>query len=232
MIIGVSGKMKSGKNEFHTHLDRLMRMDGNSINEFSFAHNLKMTASTIFNIPYEKSKDREFKEDIYVNLVNFGHYNRKYVDRHPISFDYVCSDFSTFHNDWVSFLRDGINKGEFKRVLITMRVWLQYFGTQICRSEINNFWVNSALVSLDTTCNNICSDVRFENEADAIKSIGGINVRIERESSNSENAHISEVALDSYDKFDYIIHNNGTLEEYHKEIEKFYNEIVKGYDKN
>ena len=67
--------------------------------------------------------------------------------------------------------------------------------------------------------NSIITDVRFLNEANAIKERGGILIKIERDN-GTESTHISETALDSYDidTFDYTINNNGTLEDLAKKV--------------
>lgn len=66
----------------------------------------------------------------------------------------------------------------------------------------------------------IITDMRFPNELKAVKDRGGISIRIERFKQISENIrvhgvgvpHESETALDNA-TFDYVIDNNGTIEE-------------------
>lgn len=58
----------------------------------------------------------------------------------------------------------------------------------------------------------VISDVRFPNEAEAIKDRGGILIRVERNTGNTE-IHDSEIALDDYKDWNYVIDNNGTIEE-------------------
>jgi len=55
------------------------------------------------------------------------------------------------------------------------------------------------------------SDVRYPNEADEIKSAGGIVIRIDRPDVPRLD-HPTECALDDYD-FDHVIDNSGTVEE-------------------
>jgi len=65
----------------------------------------------------------------------------------------------------------------------------------------------------------IITDVRFPNEAEAIKKRDGILIRIDRNYVSTERLnriqqrHSSETALDDYDGFDNTIFNNGTLED-------------------
>ena len=58
----------------------------------------------------------------------------------------------------------------------------------------------------------IISDVRFPNEAKAVKDKNGILIRLNR-NIGLESMHESETALDNYDDWDYIIENNGTIDE-------------------
>lgn len=70
----------------------------------------------------------------------------------------------------------------------------------------------------------IITDVRFPNEAQAIKDRGGIVIRVNRPlerlgnsklpklKHTSNNQHYSETVLDDYE-FDYVIDNNGSIEE-------------------
>ena len=65
----------------------------------------------------------------------------------------------------------------------------------------------------------IITDVRFSNEAKAIKEKGGILIRINRPQylDNGlvirKDEHLSETALDDYDGFDYVIENDGTVQD-------------------
>lgn len=59
-------------------------------------------------------------------------------------------------------------------------------------------------------CNWIITDVRFPNEAEAIKDRGGFIIRIDRPGVEPVNAHPSETALDNWD-FDYRIANASDL---------------------
>ena len=58
----------------------------------------------------------------------------------------------------------------------------------------------------------IISDVRFPNEAKAIKDKGVILIRINRPG-NDTGKHLSEIALDDYKNWNYVIDNNGTIED-------------------
>lgn len=88
-----------------------------------------------------------------------------------------------------------------------IRRLLQVFGTEVGRDMFGiNFWVDLALNSIKED-NAVISDVRFKNEADAIKSIGGQVWRINRNGVGPVTNHSSELDLDNYN-FDYIIDND------------------------
>ncbi len=114
--------------------------------------------------------------------------------------------------------------------ILTPRKLLQLLGTECGRRIIHpNIWCNSTMINYKPTGfyhsnkypeddhdiypNWIISDVRFPNEVEAIKKENGILIRVERESINTEDQHESETALDNYNDWDYIIQNNGTIEE-------------------
>lgn len=103
---------------------------------------------------------------------------------------------------------------------MTVRELLQKLGTDALREGLhNNVWVNALLADYNENSNWLVTDTRFPNEAEAIKNLGGVVLRIER-STCQLGTHPSETALDHY-TFDYVIHNNGSKEDLEKELVKF-----------
>jgi len=98
---------------------------------------------------------------------------------------------------------------------MTVRDLLQKIGTDAIRDNVHeNAWVNALMSQYKEGDNWLITDVRFPNEANAIEERGGILVRLNRKSDVVINVnHPSETALDDYDKFDFIIENNGTIDE-------------------
>jgi len=103
---------------------------------------------------------------------------------------------------------------------LTPRKLLQLLGTEAGREIIHpNIWVNALFADYSKDSNWIITDVRFPNEAKAIKDKGGILIRINRPQylDNGlvirKNEHLSETSLDDYDKFDYVIENDGTVQD-------------------
>ena len=94
---------------------------------------------------------------------------------------------------------------------LTNRELMQKFG-DLTRSLDKDIWIKSLFSKyIDNPPEYlIISDVRFKNEADYIKDIGGILIRIESDRVISD-YHISEIELDDYSKFDLKIINNKSV---------------------
>lgn len=100
-----------------------------------------------------------------------------------------------------------------KRETPEVRDLLQRFGTEVGREMFGeNFWVDLAISKIQPGDKIVFSDVRYKNEADAIRSIGGLIIRVNRDGVVAANDHSSEHDLDDYD-FDLVVDNNGSLED-------------------
>lgn len=115
---------------------------------------------------------------------------------------------------------------------LTGREILQKIGESFRKEISPDIWVNSLFSSYDSLNyrersgdiikpNLIITDVRMPNEAQAIKNRGGILIKINKETGYKD-SHISETALDDYDGWDYVIDNNGTLEELIDKVEELH----------
>lgn len=104
-----------------------------------------------------------------------------------------------------------------------VRELLQRFGTEVGREMWGeDFWVDAAIDKIEDGSKVVFADVRFPNEADAIKSLGGEVWRVERIGVGAANDHISEHALDEY-KFDKVVENSYNIEALHQKIEGIIN---------
>ena len=96
---------------------------------------------------------------------------------------------------------------------------LQRFGTEVGREMFGeDFWVNYALDSIPDGGKAVIADVRYPNEADAIRALGGKVFRVERDGVGPANAHASENALDRYE-FDGTLYNQGTVRGLYNDVE-------------
>lgn len=88
---------------------------------------------------------------------------------------------------------------------------LQHLGVAV-RAQDPDFWVRQGMAAA-TGRDAVVTDVRFPNEADAIRADGGVLVRVTRDVADEAAAldpHESEHALDDFD-VDLTIDNNGSL---------------------
>lgn len=134
---------------------------------------------------------------------------------------------------------------------VTPRRILQYWGTEVLRNHFHSdIWVASVENKLRQTKDNIViTDCRFGNEVRAIKTSGGITMRVSRgpapewyDAAVSYNkgehgnmtwslsrlklerceVHASEYSSVGLD-YDYHIDNNGTIDDLHKQIQSVIN---------
>jgi hypothetical protein len=205
MIIGINGKIGSGKDTVGKIIQCLTQginsekqivdyCNGVKITGFDwklkkFAGKLKQIASLLTGVPVEKFEDQEFKQK-HMGL------------------------------EWE----------------MTYREFLQKLGTEAMRDGLHtNVWVNALFADYHPTPNKsmeesfkeqfvtgrseihyklpnwIITDMRFENELEAIVKKGGITIRVVRPGTVVGN-HPSEVALDGF-IMHYEIINDGTIED-------------------
>lgn len=124
-----------------------------------------------------------------------------------------------------------VEKTEFSRSM------LQKVGTDIFRNQVDkNFWIYRLAPELNPMrvayCLNydggscVISDIRFLNEAEYIKSIGGTLIRVVRKL-DAIDEHPSETEQDDI-SVDYKILNKGTIEDLYVSV----NQIVEKCDFN
>lgn len=91
----------------------------------------------------------------------------------------------------------------------TFRAFLQHFGSEVMRGVNDNIWIDCTLSNCGE--NAIISDCRFPNEAKAVKSRGGIVIKVVRPDAKASDNHQSETLIDEIDA-DYTLWNATTLE--------------------
>jgi len=96
---------------------------------------------------------------------------------------------------------------------ITPRLVMQRMGTEFGRGLYENLWVKSAMANMNPEQNYIFTDCRFENEAQAIKNEGGKVILVTRPGKVVKDSHPSETALDNYHQWDYVLLNEGSMED-------------------
>jgi len=209
MIIGINGKIGSGKNLVCTIIQGLTAAKKHNIENPSFewikkyyinsiweqkafAAKLKQIGSILSGIETEKFEDQDFKKTL-------------------------------MGSEW-----------DYESEPMLVREFLQKLGTEAIRNGLHtNVWINALFADYKSSyvqhpnieymrqkvySNWIITDMRFPNEMEAIKARHGITIRVIRPQFiiNGKviikDLHPSETALDDA-KFDYEIINDGTIEE-------------------
>lgn len=168
-----------------------------------WAYKLKQIASILTGIDIEKWEDEEFKN-------------------------------SYMEEEWIGNWTDYDSGNS----VPTYRLFLQKLGTEAIRDGLHkNAWVNGLMSKYDNSgghpynmCSNpkdhnsclasfIITDTRFTNELQAIKDRGGICIKVNRDSVETNDSHPSETAWRTWE-FDYVIENNAGFEELVVEVQK------------
>ena len=268
MIIGISGKIGSGKDTIGRIIqyltcpamgiqiemkDWINKPDYNNFRPewqiVKFADALKDIVCILTGCTREQLEDADFKNSKLPSEWEYWynyHYKLITNDKKGILGKRYGSQFEVEREHDV--LSNNINGHFFKCDTYTYRELLQYLGTDLLRNQLHgNVWVNALmsnyksyrvnirygytnegdripLEEITKLPNWIITDVRFPNEAKAIKDRDGIVIKVIRNDKNKWidkeewdfnskgiKPHESETALDNY-KFDYVIDNNNTFD--------------------
>lgn len=252
-LIGIAGKMQSGKDTIGKIIQYLTCKNMNKDSYWSqadffgdnfhaakwlslnsdyqikkFADSLKDMICILLNCTREQLEDKEFKEKELgeewaiwkVLLINGSRFGGLYLDKKTAKY---TSQFSS------------LQPTEVVKEILTPRKLLQLLGTECGREIIHpNIWVNALFNDYKPTPQYpywVITDVRFPNEADAIRERGGIIIKVNRKHGYNTpdgkwkempiNYHESERALDNYD-FDYVIENDTTIAELKKKVKSIW----------
>ena len=208
VLVGVSGKIASGKNYLSEKLAIELTRLGYTLAETSFATPLKAELTEIIIFVRERTEAGVTYEDLLVEISSTFNIPLHQVD------EFIGTGYP-------EILADPTLNGYSRSVGI--RQSLQYLGTEIRRAADADYWVNlfktyAAEQSVDFL---FVTDARFVNEMDSVVDTGGVAIRIElppevleaRRNSRDDGVtyteaqlnHESETALDDYTRFDIIV---------------------------
>lgn len=203
MIIGFAGKKGSGKSAACQYLEQY------GFKTINFADPLKEMAAEISGIPLKAFYDQSTKEapdKFYVH----GSKLLKALYKRGI--------FKTNKNIYLDDIYE----------MKSIREFLQWLGTDVVRSHNPDYWVDALAIRLELKQNFCIGDVRFENEANMIKSKGGYIVKIYRPNDAANDQHISE-AIDL--TADFEIYNTGSLEDLQNQLDSILTIIYSQHNK-
>jgi len=196
MIIGISGRIASGKNTVGDIIEKLcLTNNGPKFEQKSFAGKLKQIASLLTGIPVEDFEDQEFKKS------------------------YLGSEWGIVQDIPLNSIPPFADM-QFN-ALMSVRELLQKLGTEAIRDGLHpNAWVNALMcdykrpkMSEYNPSNWIITDMRFPNEMEAVEDVKGLTLKVVRPVEKSKTPvrlHPSETSLDKAE-FDYTIINDGSI---------------------
>jgi hypothetical protein len=197
MIIGISGKKKSGKDTVANYLK-----DKFGYTIYHYADPLKEFCRDLLGL----DEKLLWGTDEDKNTLT------KYT-------------FYDFHDIACSIMK--IRNFSENRNYMSYREILQYFGTEVFRAFYQSIWVETTLrrIERDNCKLAVIADVRFEDEVQGILDKNGDVIRLLRNSGKVDE-HKSETVLDGYN-FKNIIDNRAeTLEETYSHVDYFMYKIL------
>lgn len=140
---------------------------------------------------YDKCIRIGFADALKDEVVEGCGISREFLEEHKVNFRLIMQGWGT----------------DFRRELFSKDYWLIKLGCKLVEYKNTNTLI-------------IVPDVRFKNEAQLIRDCNGLLIRIQRDKKAFEelDIHASECELDSYDEFDYVVDNNGSLQNLEEEI--------------
>lgn len=217
-IFLISGKLRSGKNQFADYVKEIAESKGMTVNTDLFAKSLKEWCNEDFRALTE-----------YLNVI----------------LNLTIEELNNFKTliglrsleNTIQRLKDLITKDEnwYEDKNPITRILLQTYGTEIFRKRVDQEWWVKQLKNRVLQSNSditLITDVRFPNEIECFKkdipkdftvTTIRINRNLNREAGFNE--HESEKALDEYHEFDHIIDNNGTLEDLKNKVKELISRI-------
>jgi hypothetical protein len=202
-LLLISGKLQSGKNTLADLISAAVTGTGATVSQGLYAQALKEGCSQDFRLLSEFLREE----------------HAKLLSGNPGIPEDTLGWMNVQESQWWD------KKSDLTRVL------LQIYGTEIFRNRVDtDHWVKSLMAAVESSTSDlfVVTDTRYPNELELPISWGaqhGIrvqSVRVERPElarSGLAGQHTSEIALDDYTGWDYVVRNSGTMEDL-KEIAK------------
>lgn len=121
----------------------------------------------------------------------------------------------------------------------TPRKMFQFVGTDLLRNHLDEImpglgrnlfihhfriWYASELQKTPKV-NVVVPDIRFQNEVNFIKELGGFVIKINRPGIQTNDPHSSETEILNINNYDYLINNSGTVEDLFESMKMCLKEI-------
>lgn len=217
-LVGISGKMGSGKDTVASLLAEMLYRRGDGVVIRSFADGLKDEVARIVTYALMSQSKQDFCDSV--------------TSWSRISSTQAQELLKVLHPLIASLLEQRVESNEVTAELLyrnpadkpLVREVLKFWGNDVRRAQNPDYWVDMTAVyakeQVGSGVSCIIPDVRRQNEAGFINDSGGLLVRLnvsEKEqrrrllsrdnklSDRSAFTHITETDLDDYDRFDVIL---------------------------
>jgi hypothetical protein len=227
MIIGICGARDAGKDLTACFIKQL----DPSYEIVKFATGLRKCASILIDVP--ACNMMTFEEKATKISKNFTFTQLNDTIRNMIQFATNRTASDTELSWFISQLSIFFKHGEQIELNCTIGELLQILGTECFRNGINSHvWVDKLLSDYKDE-HLIISDLRFPNEEEKIRELGGIVIRINRPNHNQRedgrsNIHESETMLDRLNP-DFTFENDGSLQDLFNKMETFMHRNLSKY---
>ncbi len=216
MIIAIGGLAGSGKD---TACDYLVEKHG--FKKTSFAAPLKQMAKIAFGFTdeqlYGPSSKREEQDERYPltgPCLNCGHL--VYPSGPPDEKPEPGKEMKCFHC------------GRFYPRFVNARIALQTLGTEWGRRLHHDIWAKAAINMINTSEHErwCISDMRFENEFDAVRTAQGFTVRLMRGELQHQHASETELLTIPLEWFSKVLDNRGSVPELYNMLDEMIAEFA------
>ena len=239
MLVGISGKKGHGKDTVaDIMLDLILDKNSNDvIQKKSFGEKIKEMIAALLGVSVEAFENRKWKEadlgddwatwTVYSTQLNKNSKGYSVWDKEkmfPTELE-AKTCLELFHTEHLNM---GIeSKLKITRTSLTPRKLLQSIGTDWGRELIDyHIWIRALFAPYSSNDRWTIPDLRFPNEFSAIKSRGGLNIRVVRYQSSDKwyqmfKEHFSISDPDGWNRIDYDYSWNKELisqEEFFKRV--------------
>ena len=185
MIIGLAGRMRSGKTELAKVCESL------GFRKLYFALPLKQLCADLLDISIDGL-------------------NQAKNDGTDIGL-YLGDDICTILSEETEIPIEQVMETCYGKTIGTVREMLQFIGTDLIRKYNTDWHVNRVRQMIDAQYDYVIDDVRFPNEKKMIEDLGGDCWFIVRPTFANVSNHESETSITWHNCWNRIIINNGTL---------------------
>lgn len=195
MLIGLNGKLKSGKDTTFQVISDLYPF----AERISFAEKLKQSAAASLGMSRELSEELKGHENVHITIAGTTGLN-----------SLLPSDLAGEATKWSMTMREYLQR-------YGTEGHRDVFG--------ENFWVDQALPKdLDHSERLlIVTDMRFPNEIQRVKDLNGVCVKVHRNVETQFSSHASEQNVDHL--MDYTLDNTGGLVDLTKNVKVLINDL-------